>query len=246
MLFIGTSGWQYKDWKGAFYPWEMAQDDWLGYYSSPFRTVEVNNTFYRLPPLETFERWAARVPDDFVVTVKMSRYLTHIKRLKDPQEPVERFLSRCRGLGPKLGPVLLQLPPNLQADPQLLLHTLELIPSQLRVAVEFRHASWFTEDTRQVLKQRGAAWCLADRGSRPKGPVWRSADWGFLRMHEGSAKPHPCYGDDALKSWACRIGDMWDPAADVFVYFNNDHKACAVRDAARFTVIAEAVGLVTE
>ncbi len=143
--------------------------------------------------------------DDFRWTVKVSRYLTHMKRLREPEEPVARFLDHARGLGDKLGPVLLQLPPNLEANVADLRAVLEQFGSDVRVAVEFRHDSWFTSETRRVLEVNRAALCLADRGSRPVSPLWRTADWGYVRLHEGRARPHPCYGREALSSWAQRV-----------------------------------------
>jgi len=227
---IGTSGWQYRDWKGRFYPDGLPQARWLEYYAENFATVEINNAFYRLPERSTFEQWRARTPDGFRIAVKMSRYLTHIKRLKDPAEPVERFLGRAEGLGDRLGPVLIQLPPNLKADLDALDATLRRFPHDVRVAVEPRHASWWTDDVRRVLDQRGAALCWADRRGRPVTPLWRTADFGYVRLHEGRANPPPHYGRTALRSWLDRIRDAFD-SEPVYVYFNNDPGGAAVDDA---------------
>jgi uncharacterized protein YecE (DUF72 family) len=242
VLYVGTSGWQYRDWRGAFYPREIGQEEWLEYYAERFQTVELNNSFYRLPEASTFAAWAERTPPDFVMAVKMSRFLTHIKRLKDPREPVERFFSRARRLGSKLGPVLVQLPPQLQADLPRLEGLLEVIPAGVRVALEFRHESWFTADVFEVLAGHGAALCLAD-GPRRRTPHWRTAEWGFVRFHEGRASPPPCYGRRALETWAERLAGLWKPDEDVFAYFNNDHRACAVRDAVVFAGLAAEAGL---
>lgn len=243
-LLIGTSGWQYRDWRGRFYPAEVPQKRWLEHYAERFQTVESNSAFYRLPARDTFAGWARRTPDDFVMAVKMSRYLTHIKRLVDAAEPVARFLEHAAGLGAKLGPVLLQLPPTLKADGDLLERCLARFPQGVRVAVEFRHESWFTDAIRRLLEARGAALCLADRESRPVAPLWVTADWGYLRMHEGAASPRPCYGRSALETWAGRLVERW-PQGDVYVYFNNDPGCCAVRDARTFAGIARRAGLVT-
>jgi uncharacterized protein YecE (DUF72 family) len=241
-VLLGTSGWQYASWRGRFYPAEVRQADWLEHYAARFQTVEVNNAFYRLPEASTFEAWARRTPADFVVGVKASRYLTHIKRLADPEEPVARFLERAGHLGPKLGPVLLQLPPTLAADLDRLDATLAQFPADVRVAVEFRHQSWFTDETRSLLSERNAALCLAD-SPRRETPVWRTATWGYLRFHEGRAQPRPCYGRQALATWARRLADVWQPDEDVYVFFNNDPEGCAVRDAARFAGAVERAGL---
>lgn len=231
MLMIGTSGWQYADWRGDFYPAGLPVRTWLEHYASRFATVEVNNAFYRLPEQATFASWRDRTPDDFRIAVKMSRYLTHIKRLRDPAEPVARFLDRADGLGRKMGPVLLQLPPNLAADTDLLADVLRRFPSSVRVAVEPRHPSWWTDATRAALTERGAALAWADRRSRPITPLWRTADWGYVRFHEGRAADRPRYGRTALQAWIDRIDSAFTDDADVYAYFNNDTNGAAIRDA---------------
>jgi uncharacterized protein YecE (DUF72 family) len=241
-VLVGTSGWQYRDWRGRFYPERLAQSKWLEHYASRFATVESNNAFYRLPEPDTFAAWAARTPPDFVMAVKASRFLTHVKRLRDPDEPVERFLAHAGRLGGKLGPVLLQLPPTLRADAGLLDATLRCFPAGVRVAVEPRHQSWFTDQILELLRERGAAWCLTDRARR-RSPLWRTAGWTYLRFHEGTAVPRPCYGRQALASWAEDLAETWGPDADVYVYFNNDPGGCAVRDAVRFAAAARRAGL---
>jgi uncharacterized protein YecE (DUF72 family) len=241
-VWIGTSGWQYRDWRGPFYPTQLAQARWLERYAAAFATVESNNAFYRLPERHVFEAWAERTPDDFVMAVKMSRFLTHVRRLRDPAEPVERFLDRARGLGGKLGPVLIQLPPQLRADPGRLTETLGEFPPGVRVAVEFRHRSWFTDEVRSILERHGAALCLADRRGLLT-PVWRTAGWTYLRFHEGRAAPRPCYGRTTLRTWIDRIRDGWGADAEAWVYFNNDPRGCAPRDAARFGAMAARAGL---
>jgi uncharacterized protein YecE (DUF72 family) len=245
VLRVGTSGWQYKHWKGRFYPRDLPNRAWLEHYAARFATVEVNNTFYRLPPRDTFVAWAKRVADDFVVTVKASRYLTHIRRLRDPQEPVKRLLDCAEGLGTRLGPVLVQLPPGLTADAERLDATLREFGQRVRVAVEPRHPTWFVDDVRRVLERHNAALCLADRGSRPITPEWATADWGYVRFHFGRAQPPSCYGRGALEGWVERIGACWPRNAEVFAYFNNDGNGCAVRDAVVFAHLAHAHGFDT-
>ena len=241
-VLIGASGWQYRDWRGPFYPQGLAQARWLEHYSAQFRTVEVNNTFYRLPPPSTFAAWGRRTPDDFVVTVKASRYLTHVKRLREPEEPVRRLMDGAAQLGAKLGPILVQLPPDLPARLAELDRTLGCFPPGVRVAVEPRHPTWFTDELRALLERRGAALALADRLSRPVTPLWRTADWGYLRLHEGRGPRRPCYGRAALRSWAQRLVELWPAGADVFVYFNNDPRGCAVHDARLFAAEVGAAG----
>jgi uncharacterized protein YecE (DUF72 family) len=233
-VLVGTSGWQYRDWRDAFYPPDVPQRRWLEYYSSQFGTVENNGTFYRLPPRETFAGWRERTGRDFVMTVKASRYLTHVRRLRDPAEPVRRFLDAAAGLGDRLGPVLLQLPPDLRADPELLAECLACFPPEIRVAVEPRHQSWWTGEARQVLAARNAALCWADRQEAAVTPLWRTADWGYLRFHQGDGHPWPRYRTPALRAWAERVAATWAEGLDVYVYFNNDQGAAAPRDAAAF------------
>ncbi|HWD09228.1 MAG TPA: DUF72 domain-containing protein [Actinomycetota bacterium] len=239
---IGTSGWQYRHWRGTFYPDKLASARWLEHYAARFATVEVNTTFYRLPKRETFATWAEQTPDDFVLAAKMSRYLTHIKRLRDPAEPVARFLDQAAPLGRKLGPVLLQLPPNLKADPPALSATLDELCPKVRVAVEFRHESWASDEVRQVLDDHGAATCLFDTPAR-HGPRWRTAGWAFVRFHQGGGQPSPCYKPSELKEWAARLAGDWGPRADIYAYFNNDQRACAPRDAIWFAEACADAGL---
>ncbi|MEV6328040.1 DUF72 domain-containing protein [Streptomyces sp. NPDC051909] len=245
-VFVGTSGWQYRDWRGVLYPEGVPQRLWLEEYARNFAAVENNNAFYRLPERSVFADWRERTPEGFVMAVKASRYLTHIKRLKAPAEPVARLMDRAAGLGDRLGPVLLQLPPNLRADPGLLDAALARFPAGTRVAVEPRHPAWWTDEVAGILAGHGAALCWADRGSRPVAPLWRTADWGYLRLHEGRARPFPSYGGKALLSWAERIAEGWpDDRADVFVFFNNDTGGAAVRNARSFVRLVASVGLET-
>jgi uncharacterized protein YecE (DUF72 family) len=265
-LLVGTSGWQYRDWRGAFYPPRLPVSQWLEHYATRFPTVENNGTFYRLPAADTFASWRARTPAGFLMAVKASRYLTHIRRLRDPAEPVGRLLAAATALGERLGPVLLQLPPTMQADAGALDECLRqfsvqfaaLAQSQsdgtacsqsgvgqrgrLRVCVEFRHESWLTPEIRDILVTRGAALCWSDRRGRPLGPLWRTADWGYLRFHEGRAKPWPRYGRQALRTWIGRVTDSFPPGADVFAYFNNDQHAAAPADADALMKLAGQAG----
>lgn len=242
VVHVGTSGWQYDSWRGVLYPDGLAQRRWLERYAEAFATVENNSAFYRLPKRETFESWRERLPGDVVVAVKASRYLTHIRRLQDPEEPVQRFLGVAAGLGTQLGPVLIQLPPTLRAEPERLERCLARFPRDVRVAVEPRHESWWTDEVRSVLEKHEAALCWADRRGRPVTPLWRTAGWGYLRFHEGAARPWPTYGGQALRTWAGRLADTWGDDQDVFVYFNNDPGGAAVRDAVRFAGVVSRGG----
>jgi uncharacterized protein YecE (DUF72 family) len=231
-VIIGTSGWQYRDWRGRFYPQKLPQRLWLEHYAQHFATVESNNAFYRLPELETFQKWRERTPPDFRWAVKASRFLTHIKRLREPAEPVSRLMGRAAGLQERLDTVLLQLPPTLQADVDLLRECLVQFPGGTRVAVEPRHESWRTDDIRALLERYGAALCWADRGENPVSPLWRTTDWGYLRLHTGAVGWG--YRPDTLQLWADRLAEAWSDQDDVLVYFNNDPGGAAVVDAVVF------------
>lgn len=241
-VLVGTSGWQYPHWRGRFYPERLSASRWLEHYAQRFHAVEVNSAFYRLPEASTCDDWAARTPDDFVMAVKMSRFLTHMRRLREPAEPVARFLERARHLGSKLGPVLLQLPPRMKADAGRLAAALDCFPRCVRVAVEPREASWFTEEVSELLSARDAALCIAD-SPWFKTPFRRTATWAYLRFHAGRATPSPCYGGAALRAAAERLASLWGPGADAYVFFNNDGAGCAVRDAIVFARAAERAGL---
>ena len=242
VVYIGTSGWQYRDWRRSVYPEAVPQREWLEWYCRHFRTVELNNSFYNLPEAAVFARWRERTPPGFVMAVKMSRFLTHIKKLNEPEEPVQRFLERAAMLGPRLGPILVQLPPRFPAAPERLERTLALFPERIRVAVEFRDPSWLVDEVRAILERHRAAFVLAD-SPRRRQPLWRTADWGFLRFHEGRANPRPCYDEEALRTWAQKLAEHFQPSEDVYAYFNNDYLGCAVRDAGVFERLCREVGL---
>jgi len=233
-VLIGTSGWQYRHWRYSYFRKGTPQNRWFEQVMRDFQTVELNVTFYRLPRTEVFAGWHARSPDDAIITVKASRYLTHIKRLRDPQPSVDMLLERIAPLGEKLGPILIQLPPDLVVDVDALDATLAAFPRGHRLAVEPRHESWWTDDVRRCLERHGAALCWADRHG-PITPLWRTADWGYLRFHEGKHDPWPFYTDDELAAWAATL-DQTFPAdtEDVYVYFNNDPGAAAIDNAITF------------
>jgi uncharacterized protein YecE (DUF72 family) len=244
VLRIGTSGWQYRDWRRAVYGGSPTAR-WLGLYAQMFATVEVNSTFYRLPGEGTLGKWATATPEDFCFALKTSRYLTHIKRLRDPVEPVRRFRERLVELGAKLGCVLVQLPPTLVRDDARLTDTLDAFAAELpgiRVAFEPRHDSWHHDEVYDALASRDAALCWWDRRGK-RGPLVKTASWIYVRFHAGRALPLPCYGNHALVRWCERIVEHAGDAVDGYVYFNNDHRACAPRNAAQLGRIAGRVGV---
>ena len=235
---IGCSGWNYKSWRGTFYVPHLPAKDWLRHYTSVFDTVEVNNTFYRLPDASTFASWKRQTPTGFVAAVKASRFLTHIKRLKDPEEPIERLFSRAKALGPRLGPVLYQLPPNFFRNDvngeRLELFLRALPPRVNRRAVhhvfEFRHPSWYVDDTYRSLERHGATLCLHDkRGSaifEPfVGPIV------YVRFHGTSGEYAGSYPSGRLERWAAILAEQWRGGRQIYAYFNNDPGAVATENA---------------
>jgi uncharacterized protein YecE (DUF72 family) len=233
---IGCSGWNYKSWKGRFYPEDLKAKEWLTYYSARFDTVEVNNTFYRLPERSTFEDWRQQMPAGFVAAVKASRFLTHMKRLRDPEEPIDRLFSRAVALGPRLGPVLYQLPGNFTLDLARLDNFLRALPRvverrRIEHVMEFRHPSWYVADTFQLLDAHNVALCLHDKeGSTIAEPFVGSIV--YLRFHGTSGHYHGSYSNRALDAWAHRLAERARDGVRVFAYFNNDPDAVAVKNAA--------------
>lgn len=231
MILVGTSGWQYDDWRGRFYPKELPKTRWLDYFAARFPTVEVNNTFYRLPEERSFDRWRDGTPADFVITVKANRFITHIKRMKDSADALETFWSRASRLGDKIGPVLFQLPPRFRADHERLAAFCELLPSQMRAAFEFRDPEWETPQTYEILDRAGASFVLADWPQR-EAPDVVCAGWSYVRFHKGSTV-RVSYSAAKLRRWADRLAAMG--ADPVYVYFNNDPGGAALRDARTLT-----------
>ena len=229
---VGTSGWQYRDWRGALYPAKLPQREWLAHYASVFGCVEVNNTFYNLPSEDAVRRWHEQTPRDFQFVLKASRYLTHTRRLREPEAPVHTMLERFRPLGARLAVFLLQLPPSLKVDVERLAETLTQFPKRVRVAVEFRDASWFSDEVRGVLAAHDAALCVTDRQAESAEPDWHDVSWMYLRFHEGDGRPAPCYRGATLETWAERIALQQSRATMVYAFFNNDTHCCAPRDAA--------------
>jgi uncharacterized protein YecE (DUF72 family) len=240
-LCVGCSGWNYKSWSGRFYPPGLAPAEWLAYYLARFDTVETNATFYRLPARDTFARWREQTPDGFVMAIKASRYLTHLKRLLDPEEPVARLFEHAAGLGSRLGPVLYQLPASLTCDPSRLAGVLAVLPRYLDLedgrlplqhVFEFRHPSWYVTDTFALLEEHGAALCLHDMaGSAVDGPT--VGPFTYVRFHGAAGKYFGSYGDDVLAAWARRLAAEWRRGRDVYAYFNNDPDAVSTHDARR-------------
>ncbi len=213
-LLAGTSGYAFKEWKGTFYPSDIKNDGMLGFYASKFPTVEINNTFYRLPKQSVLLEWASQVPEQFTFAIKASQRITHFARLKPECADAVAFLLKTTSvLGDRLGAILFQLPPNLKKDLALLHNFLELLPPDRRYAFEFRHESWFDENTFRLLRDRDIAFCVAEQDDF-RCPVVCTSSWGYLRLHRLD------YNDAALGEWArCVAGQNW---SDAYVFFKHD------------------------
>jgi uncharacterized protein YecE (DUF72 family) len=230
-LFTGTSGFAYKEWKGSFYPADLPAANMLDFYGGQFGSVEINNTFYRMPRASVLEDWAARVPAHFRFVLKASRQITHLKRLKEKQ-PVHHLLEISAALGEKRGPFLFQLPPNMKKDTERLREFLGWLPGDVRAALEFRHASWFDDDVFAALRERNAALCIAqteDEEGALQTPFVATADWSYLRLRKVA------YGPGELEEWARRIREpAW---GDVFVFFKHEDEGTGPKLAKQFEEI---------
>jgi uncharacterized protein YecE (DUF72 family) len=213
-LLAGTSGYAFKEWKGAFYPKELKDDGMLGFYASKFPAVEINNTFYRLPKENVLRDWAAQVPDTFTFALKASQRITHFSRLKeDCADTVDFLLKNTSLLGDRLGPILFQLPPNLKMDANRFRGFLGLLPSDRRYVFEFRHESWFSDEIYDAMRERDIAMCIIEQDEF-KCPVVSTASWGYLRLHRLD------YDEAAIREWAkCVTGQAWK---DAYVFFKHD------------------------
>jgi uncharacterized protein YecE (DUF72 family) len=231
-LRIGTSGWVYKHWLDIFYPRSLPGSEQLAFYAERFSTVEINYSFYRLPDRTVFEAWREQSPQGFLFAVKGSRYLTHMKKLKDPQEPLARLMERARGLGPKLGPILFQFPHTWPLNLERLARFSQEARAYhgQRYAFEFRHRSWLVPEVYALLEELGAALCLPVSPHLPV-DIGLTAPWTYIRMHSG--RWGTGYSDEELALWAGRIRSFLKQGADAYVYFNNDPEGHAIKDADR-------------
>jgi uncharacterized protein YecE (DUF72 family) len=227
---IGCSGWQYKHWKGDFYPPGLPQTRWFEYYASVFDTVELNSTFYRLPERTVFSAWAERAPSGFEYAVKASRFLTHMKKLKDPLEPIERLFTRMRALGTHLGPVLYQLPPGWKVDRQRFDDFVSALPPDARHVVEFREPTWYEPQIEAIMRTRDIALCLHDMPGSATGRT-STGPFVYVRFHGASRKYGGSYSDEHLQRWAAWLVERNAEGCDVYAYFNNDIGGHAPRNA---------------
>jgi uncharacterized protein YecE (DUF72 family) len=225
-LYAGTSGFSYKEWKGYFYPEKIAPEQMLHFYSTQLPTVEINNTFYRLPKREQLEAWGEQVPPDFRFAIKASQKITHMKRLKNAGEETDYLMDIVGALDKKLGVVFFQLPPNFKKDLERLAAFLEALPEKTRVAWEFRHATWFDDEVYELLRKKNAALCLADADDELEVPLVSTADWGYLRLRR------PGYSEDELEQWHKWIREQkWK---DAFVFFKHEDAGAGPKMAKEF------------
>jgi uncharacterized protein YecE (DUF72 family) len=225
---IGTSGWLYYHWQGRFYPEDLPKSKWFEYYSRQFDSVELNNTFYRMPRKQTIKNWHTNAPENFLYAVKASRFITHIKRLNGVDEPVQTFYETMTLLKEKLGPVLFQLPPSMQQNLELLKSFLKLLPENPKPVIEFRNKSWFDNGTYDLLRKYNAAFCIHDLVGN-ESPRIQTSDTIYIRFHGTAGRYEGNYSDKALTDWAKWIRRQ--KVRSVFVYFNNDYNAYAVDNA---------------
>jgi uncharacterized protein YecE (DUF72 family) len=225
-LYVGTSGYSYKEWKGTFYPDDLPDKQMLHFYGERFRSVEINNTFYRMPKASVLEAWATQVPADFKFVLKASQQITHKQRLKDAGDSVSYLLEVARALKERLGPLLFQLPPFLRKDAPRLREFLALLPPDRRAAFEFRHQSWFDDEVLGLLRDHRAALCIAEAENDLEIPFASTADWGYLRLRR------PDYGDAELKAWVERVRQQdWK---DTFIFFKHEEEGKGPQMAKRF------------
>jgi uncharacterized protein YecE (DUF72 family) len=227
---IGCSGWNYRHWRGAFYPDRLPVKAWFAYYAEQFDTVEINNSFYRLPKAETFDTWREQAPPGFRYSVKANRFITQAKKLKDCEAPVGRMIEPTRHLGSALGPILYQLPPSLGLNLERLESFLELLPTDLTHVFEFRDKSWYTDSVLELLKRFDAGFVVHDFPGRTS-PRWVAAGLVYVRFHGGIGKYYGRYSEEALLDWSAWMAAEARAGRSVWVYFNNDVAAAAIDDA---------------
>jgi uncharacterized protein YecE (DUF72 family) len=234
-LRIGTSGWIYRPWRGAFYPAGVPQSRWLDHYASQFDTAEINATFYRLPTQAAAARWREATPPGFLFSWKASRFVTHMKRLREPAEPLARVYAPMAALGDKLGPALFQLPPQMTLDLPRLADFLAALPSGRQV-LEFRHPSWYADEVFGLLSAHGVALCISDHHHAPA-PWVATAPFVYVRGHGPGGRYAGSYPDEVLADWAAQIARWHDEDRDVFAYFDNDIGCAAPGDAMRLKTL---------
>ena len=229
-ILIGTSGWYYDHWKELFYPAGLPKNKWFEHYALHFDTVEINNTFYHLPKEQSIQRWHKLAPKGFLYAVKANRYITHIKKLKDASEPLQRFFERISLLKGSLGPILYQLPPSLHQDIDLLSSFIKLLPKRRIAVFEFRHSSWYSDDTFNMLRKSKVGFCIHDMPGK-ESPRVVTADTIYVRFHGTTGRYAGSYSKATLQNWAEWLKQHKKEAIGIYVYFNNDAYAHAIKNA---------------
>jgi len=229
-IHIGTSGWNYNHWSGPFYPKDLPQKKWLEFYRERFHTVEINNSFYQLPKASTFETWRTTVPSDFRFAVKASRYITHMKKLKQPAEAVSNFMNRIESLGDKADVVLFQLPPKWKFNGDRLRSFFNLLPDTFRYTFEFRDSTWWNDETFEILNEHNAAFCIFELAGK-KTPTQVTTDFIYIRLHGPGAAYEGSYGDNTLSQWAEQFSEWQDQGKEIYCYFDNDQNGYAAQNA---------------
>jgi uncharacterized protein YecE (DUF72 family) len=228
--YVGCSGWHYEHWRGLYYPEELPKSKWLLFYARQFTTVELNNSFYRLPSEKAFTTWRDSTPDDFVFAVKVSRFITHIKRLRNLDTAVDNFVSRAGFLREKLGPLLYQLPPSMKRNDELLQSFLSSLPPQYRHVIEFRHESWINDAVFDILRRHNVGLCVFDMPGFSC-PLVATSDFAYVRFHGSQGLYASRYSDEELSEWARKIAILGQNVKVSYIYFNNDAEAFAVDNA---------------
>jgi len=237
-IHIGTSGWHYKHWLGNFYPSGFKPAQMLPHYLQYFRTVEINNSFYKLPSAETFAAWRAATPPDFLFAVKGSRFISHMKKLKEPHLHLQRFLGNVEALQEKLGPILFQLPPLWNYNEQRLADFLAALPKTHRFAIEFRNPTWYNEQVYQLLRQYNVAFCIYEIEYHMS-PVLETANWVYVRLHGPGLKYQGSYSESALAWWANQLLQWQQQGKETFIYFDNDQNGYAAFNAIRLQELVQ-------
>lgn len=236
---IGTSGWHYRHWVGPFYPKDLGAKDMFAFYQQHFDSVELNNSFYRLPTPEAFDCWRDTSPPGFLFAVKGSRFVTHNKKLKDPEQPLKNLLPRAERLGEKLGPVLWQLPPSWRRNVERLEDFLQALPERHSYAFEFREPSWHHHSVYEVLRRHNAAYCIYELAGFSTDPHV-TADFAYVRLHGPGGKYQGSYSEQSLRGWAARMIEWSEKLHAVYMYFDNDQAGYAAQNALRLKRLVSA------
>jgi uncharacterized protein YecE (DUF72 family) len=239
--YVGCSGWHYEHWRGLYYPRDLPKPKWLSFYAQQFDTVELNNSFYRLPSEKAFKTWQDSTPGNFIFAVKVSRFITHVRRLRNVGAAVEDLLSRAASLKEKLGPLLYQLPPSMKRNDELLESFLYTLPSEYQHVIEFRQKSWIDERVFDILRRHSVGLCVFDMPGFSC-PLVATSDFAYIRFHGSEGLYSSSYSDEELAQWAQRIARLGETVKVSYIYFNNDAEAFAVGNAIKLKNLLQPPG----